>query len=231
MSTEITPPEAADLPQPVWEQAGDAGTPTEVAGAPAGAPALDAVQAASAPYAYPLVQVAPGWGSYFYTNSGYVTLPPNQVAEVVSNAGPRPGPGGWCWIWVRLPQGRIAGYPATRPVGWLGYSYQGQPLVANVGLHYVAPCALYSRIGVGDRAMVTYEPNYPNVFYRGSIGGPQRALPAGTEMSVVSGPVWRSGYSRNGNVIFWQVRLNDGDTGWTGECDAGWYWLIPLMKA
>jgi len=64
--------------------------------------------------------------------------------------------------------------------------------------------------GIGLRLRSGAGRSYPTV----------RQLPAGTRMTVLSGPVCMDGYR------WWQFRLTDGTIGWAADSDTGGWWTV-----
>jgi uncharacterized protein YraI len=106
-------------------------------------------------------------------------------------------------------------------VGWTpegnGGVYWTEPLVTN-------SCALTNRLLVGDQGRVS--PGLPNVLrsqpWRGAGSQVIGIIPAGDVFHVTSGPQCNNG------ILWLQVNYN-GLVGWTGEGEAGNYWLEPAI--
>lgn len=88
------------------------------------------------------------------------------------------------------------------------------------------PCAgsYYSRLYVGDTAIVSFDPPLPNRVRRQPNTASEilGMLQPGENMEIIGGPVCSNQW------IWWQVRSNvTGLTGWTTEGDNSSYWLVP----
>ncbi len=82
-----------------------------------------------------------------------------------------------------------------------------------------------SRLHVGDRAFVSYDPYLPNrvrtrpVLHGGAVLG---QINPGESVEILEGPIC------NDEVVWWQVKSMVKDLqGWTVEGDQNGYWLIP----
>lgn len=83
------------------------------------------------------------------------------------------------------------------------------------------------QVKVGDVAIVTQEDNRPlNVRQEPNLTAQTlvQALPGDT-FQVIDGPVCEGGY------LWWQVRLDNGSTGWSAEGDLDHYYFAPLLDA
>lgn len=89
------------------------------------------------------------------------------------------------------------------------------------------PCpAVYpSRLHVGDKAYISYDPPLPNRVRTqpGTDGNILGYLDVGEQMEIIGGPVCVN------NWIWWRVKSLAKDlTGWTAEGDDKAYWLVPM---
>jgi serine/threonine protein kinase len=87
------------------------------------------------------------------------------------------------------------------------------------------PAAYASRLHVGDRAYISYNPPLPNRVRSqpGLSGAILGALQVGEKMQIIGGPVCAN------NWIWWRVSsLEQNLSGWTAEGDEKDYWLVPL---
>jgi len=89
------------------------------------------------------------------------------------------------------------------------------------------PCAgsYPSRLRVGDKAYISYDPPLPNRVRTdpNTSGEVVGYLQVGEKMTILDGPVCAQCW------IWWRVRfLDTGITGWTAEGDFENYWLVPL---
>jgi hypothetical protein len=80
-----------------------------------------------------------------------------------------------------------------------------------------------SRVGVGDRARVTFSDGQPLRLRQEPGGAIITEMPEGTEFQVIGGPRCAQGFA------WWQLQLDDGRTGWSAEGDAEQYYLEPLL--
>ncbi len=87
------------------------------------------------------------------------------------------------------------------------------------------PGTYFSRLHVGDKAYVSYDPPWRNNVRSNPslsatlVGG----LEPGEEMEIMDGPVCAD------HMVWWKIRaLNNILTGWTSEGDNDNYWLVPL---
>ncbi len=94
----------------------------------------------------------------------------------------------------------------------------------NAPLTWAAcPGTYLSQLHVGDRAMVSLNPPLPN----NVRAQPDKnskflfAIQPGDVVEITDGP----GYSNN--WVWWQLKTQDGRTGWTAEGDGTDYWLVP----
>jgi hypothetical protein len=86
------------------------------------------------------------------------------------------------------------------------------------------PGIYYSRLYVGDKASVSFDPPLANrVRSEPSTAGTYLGmLQPGEKAEIIGGPVCSNQW------IWWQVRsLASGLTGWTAEGDNKAYWLVP----
>ncbi|MBN1146991.1 MAG: protein kinase [Anaerolineales bacterium] len=87
------------------------------------------------------------------------------------------------------------------------------------------PGIYFSRLHVGDKAMVSEDPPLPNRVRTqpntdGAILG---FIQPGERVEIIEGPICSNQW------VWWRVRsLKTGLTGWTAEGDANGYWLVPL---
>ena len=90
------------------------------------------------------------------------------------------------------------------------------------------PCAgsYPSRLHVGDRAYISYDPPLPNRVRSepNTVAAVIGYLQVGERMEIIDGPICNSGW------VWWRVRSLDtaGLVGWTAEGDESGYWLVPL---
>jgi hypothetical protein len=88
------------------------------------------------------------------------------------------------------------------------------------------PGIYHSRLYVGDKVTVSYDPPLPNrVRSQPSTAGTYLGmLQPGEKVEIIGGPVCSNQW------IWWQVRsLSSGLTGWTAEGDNKGYWLVPAQ--
>ncbi|MFC1878897.1 hypothetical protein ACFLZW_03180 [Chloroflexota bacterium] len=88
------------------------------------------------------------------------------------------------------------------------------------------PCSgsYHSRLHVGDKAYISYDPPLPNRVrsQANTTSEIKGYLQVGEEMVILDGPVCAESW------IWWYVRsLDTGLTGWTAEGDFESYWLVP----
>jgi serine/threonine protein kinase len=82
-----------------------------------------------------------------------------------------------------------------------------------------------SRLHVGDKAFISYDPPLPNRVRTqpNTDADVVGFLQPGEQMIILDGPVCSNQW------IWWRVRsLGTGMTGWTAEGDATNYWLVPM---
>lgn len=90
------------------------------------------------------------------------------------------------------------------------------------------PCAgLYpSRLHVGDRAFVSYDPPLSNNVRKNPSTNATRLgkIEPGEEMEILEGPIC------NENMIWWRIdAISKNLTGWTSEGNGEDYWLVPSL--
>jgi hypothetical protein len=86
------------------------------------------------------------------------------------------------------------------------------------------PNGYLSRLRVGDRAYVSFEPPLANRVRKApnQTAGVLGSIEPGEEVIILDGPACSGGWT------WWKVwAVKDGLTGWTSEGDAKDYWLIP----
>jgi hypothetical protein len=85
------------------------------------------------------------------------------------------------------------------------------------------PGAPPSELHVGNRAMVSLNPPLPNnVRAQPDITSKFLfAIQPGEVVEIIDGP------GCSNNWVWWQVKTQDGRTGWTAEGDETDYWLVP----
>ncbi|MBN2548145.1 MAG: protein kinase [Anaerolineales bacterium] len=87
------------------------------------------------------------------------------------------------------------------------------------------PAGYPSRLHVGDKAYISYDPPLPNRVRSqpGTDGVILGYLDVGEQMEIIGGPVCIN------NWIWWRVKSLAKDlTGWTAEGDEKAYWLVPM---
>jgi LysM repeat protein len=110
--------------------------------------------------------------------------------------------------------------------GQIGWTGEGQGGVYWVEPYVVTTCSPSPRLAVGGLGRVT--PGDPNVLRslpgKGSGSVVIGQIPGGGIFSVLAGPQCADG------IYWWQVNYN-GITGWTGEGQAGVYWVEPYTAS
>ncbi len=105
--------------------------------------------------------------------------------------------------------------PTTRPTG--------TALAGNS--RSACPGARPSRLHIGDRAYVSYDPPDPNRVRAqpGTDASVLGRIYPGEEVLILDGPECANGW------VWWKVQsLETGLTGWTSEGDLQAYWLVPF---
>lgn len=120
--------------------------------------------------------------------------------------------------------------PPTQPatftetaVPTLTPSYTPTPTIE--GLWQACPSTYLSRLHVGDRAYVSYDPPYANIVRNKPNRSAKEVgrINPGEEVEILDGPQCAD------NMVWWLIRsMKSGTTGWTSEGDLDKYWLVPL---
>jgi hypothetical protein len=100
-----------------------------------------------------------------------------------------------------------------------------QTSTPTTGFWQACPDAPPSRLQVGERAYVSYEPPLPNRVreYPGTHSKVLGRIQPSEEVSILEGPGCAN------NWVWWRIRSEEtGLTGWTAEGDHKDYWLIPI---
>lgn len=85
------------------------------------------------------------------------------------------------------------------------------------------PGAFLSQLHVGDNAMVSKNPPLPNNV-RAQADKTAKflfAIQPGEVVQITGGP------GCSNNWVWWQIKTQDGRSGWTSEGDGSDYWLVP----
>ena len=176
---------------------------------------------------------AAAFALYFYnspTASNATALQPGDLTEVALAASPTISPGA-------LPTQGISPTLTTIPTNTLPAlpsPTSTSPSTATISLTTTPtakptwmPCPgiYFSRLYVGDKAYVSFDPPLPNrVRSQPSTSGVYLGmLQPGERAEIIGGPVCSNQW------IWWEVRsLASGLKGWTAEGDNKAYWLVPV---
>ena len=88
------------------------------------------------------------------------------------------------------------------------------------------PGTFLSQLHVGDNAMVSKDPPLPNNV-RAQADKTSKflfAIQPGEVVQITSGP------GCSNNWVWWQIKTQDGRSGWTAEGDGTDYWLVPVKQ-
>ena len=84
------------------------------------------------------------------------------------------------------------------------------------------PPAPPSRVTAGMRARITYTDGTPLRLRESPTGTVIRNIAEGVSFDIIGGPTCASGYT------WWQIRQDDGITGWVAEGDSDGYFIEPM---
>ena len=87
------------------------------------------------------------------------------------------------------------------------------------------PPAPPSRVTAGMRARITYTDGTPLRLRESPTGSVIRNIEEGVSFDIIGGPTCASGYT------WWQIRQDDGITGWVAEGDIDGYFIEPMPSS
>lgn len=115
-------------------------------------------------------------------------------------------------------------------VGWTSQGLGDAAFLDPMTPRQLCDGALASRIQIGYTVRVARTHSLPISLWRmpKCVGEYHlTSLFSGEKMKVIDGPVCSG--SKNQSMLFWQVELEGGLTGWVAECDHNTYWLEPMF--
>ena len=115
-------------------------------------------------------------------------------------------------------------------VGWTSQGLADTAFLDPVTPRQLCDGSLPSRIQIGYTVRVARTYSLPISLWRMPECVDENHLDSlfsGEKMQVIDGPVC-SGW-KNQCLLFWQVQLECGITGWVAECDYSTYWLEPMF--
>lgn len=125
------------------------------------------------------------------------------------------------YIWWKIDS------PVANLTGWTAEGTPGQYYLSPIRSQSYCPGLLPGRLQVGDRVMVTDDPNEPNVIRTEPSKSSDligRLQPG--EEAIIIGDVQ---CDLAHHIQYWQIALSPDFVGWTGECDGANYWLEPVI--
>lgn len=100
------------------------------------------------------------------------------------------------------------------------------PVADNPSNDSICQAATRTQLRVGMKAIIKHRLNFRSS--AGILNNRVQTNPPGTQVEVVGGPTCTA-YKNGSSYLWWQIKLPDGDIGWSAEASAfgGFYFMEP----